>query len=364
MRRLFIITIGSALALALLCGTSGLAKKPDKPGGGNGGGGSDPPDTTTVYFYHANAVWTMKPDGSELTELPVSAVGFGDQPSYGLHGGQRWFTSRVSDGQPAFPNGRWYTQIFAVSEAGTPVLLLDEPQIEVLSPPVWLPDDQSLSFIGERWVFDLNSEPTEVIEAGLYVFDVAYAGAGQISGSVPGSLTLAIDLSTELLIDAGGFAFESEVAGHSWSPTLSAFTFGVRNKAPDTPWEEEIWVMDLVQPDNSYLLSNDSGAGWPEWSPDGRYIGFKTQAGVVFFDFDRGRERLLGRTPSTSWGVSHWSPDGSQFVVSHWDNFTGYDGIYRFNAKLNGKTQIVDDSLCPDDNIPFNCSLITLGWRE
>ena len=333
-------------------------------GGGPGGGGGDPPSTGTVYIYHDHAVWTMKPDGSQLTELPVSGVGFGDQPSHDLHGGQRWFTNRVSDGQPVYPNGRWFTEIWTVSETGVPALILSEPDIEVLAPPVWLADDQSLSFVGERWTFDAIGEPTTLTEAGLYVVDIDYDALGNIVGAVPGSLTLILDLSPELRIDADGFDYNSEVAGHSWAPTQSAFAFGVRHQEPNTPWDEEIWVMNLVQPDDSALLSDASGSGWPEWSPDGQYIGYVSHAGTYIYDFARGRDRLLGRTPSTAWGISHWSPDGSQFVISHWDNFSGYDGIYRFNARLSGKTLLVDDSLCPDDNILFNCTLITLGWRE
>jgi hypothetical protein len=211
---------------------------------------------------------------------------------------------------------------------------------------------------------DGNGQPTTVAEAGLFAFDIDYDAAGNIMGSVPGSLTFAKDLSSELQIGENGFNSDSEVAGHSWSPTTQAFTFGVRHWDRELDWDqEEVWVMDLDQPDDSYLLSTDNGAGWPEWSPDGTKIGYVMSNGTVIYDLERDRSRLLGRTPSTAWGISHWSPDGSEFVISHWDNWKpGYDAIYRLTEKLGGKTLLVDDdSLCEPTNF---CTLITLGWRD
>ncbi|MHC4500501.1 MAG: TolB family protein [Planctomycetota bacterium] len=51
------------------------AKKPDNPGGGKpGGGGGDPVDTGTIYYAHESSLWSMNPDGSGKTLLPVGGA--------------------------------------------------------------------------------------------------------------------------------------------------------------------------------------------------------------------------------------------------------------------------------------------------
>ena len=68
------------------------AKKPDKPGGGKpgGGDGGGSVGTGTIYYNVYNeGLWSMNPDGSDKTPLPVGGV-----PSMALHpedGGGRWF---------------------------------------------------------------------------------------------------------------------------------------------------------------------------------------------------------------------------------------------------------------------------------
>jgi dipeptidyl aminopeptidase/acylaminoacyl peptidase len=339
-------------------------------GGGGGGGGNDPPLIGEVYFFHDDGVWSMNPDGTMLRRLPADDIEFSDQPSHERHGGERWFTDLEYPQLPAYPNGRGastgaHKEIWAVSESDTRVFLFYEPDLEILSPPVWMPGDQSISFIAERWATDSNGDPTTVIEAGMYVADIDYDSAGTIVGTVPGSLGLVADLSSQLLAGPNGFSARSEVAGHSWSPLTMEFTFGVRLRAGDLS-TEQIWIIDVLDPENPWLLNDDDGAGWPEWSPDGSRIGFASRRGTKFYNLHTGSTKLLRRTAQDSWGISHWSPDGSHFVVSAWNNFsaTGYTGIYRFTNAVGGKTLLVDDSLCPDDNIAFNCDLITLGWRE
>ena len=369
--KMSMISLVGCAAVALFCISIAQAKKPDNPPGG-GGGGKDAVPGGLVYFYHDRSVWQMDSDGSNHVEFPNAPTDNSADPSQTTHDGERWFTYR--DWGPVtsqYPNGRDYIEGWVGSESGTMVSLVAEADLEILSPLVWTPDDHSVSFIGERWVLDESGQPTEVSEAGLYVVDVEYDAAGSVSGSVPGSLTFVADLSTELNVDASGFTSSGEVAGHSWSPDQSSFAFGARFWEAE-PFVQTIWVVNLsnvtdphaVPTESLLLLDSDNGMGWPQWSPDGTRISYVSRDGNYVYDLTTDNTKLLRRTPSTSWGRSHWSPDGSHFVISHWDNFTGYDGIYRMTAELRSKTVLIDDSLCPDDNVIFNCQLITLGWRE
>ena len=366
MRRLSMRLI-VALTAALFCVAPAIAKKPDKPGGGGGGG--DEPLGGTVYFIHDDAIWTMAPDGSNRAPLLPRGDTWSD-PSHLRHAGERWFIDRtVPDSDRQFPSGHTFVEVWATSETGTTVPVVAADDVDVLSPAVWLPDDLSLSFIGERWLLDETGMPTVAVEAGLYVVDVEYDAAGGVAGSVPGSLRLAADLSIELRTGPSGFAGNREVAGHSWSPNLSEFAFGVRF-SDSSPFEQEIWIVDLLQVSDPYavpataltLLGSGNGIGWPQWSPDGLRIGYMSWSGTVIHDLQRGRTNTVKETPNEGWGPSKWSPDGSHFVLFHWDNASGYDGIYRFTAGVRGKTELTA-GLCPPD-AQFDCVLIPLGWRD
>ncbi len=315
-------TLAVASAACLLC--FAITRADHKPNH-NPGRDKDAVPGGLVYFYHDNAVWQMDSDGSNHVEFPNAPTDtFGD-PSQTTHDGERWFTYR--DWGPVtsqYPNGRQYVEGWVGSESGVMVSLVAEADLEILSPLVWTPDDLSVSFIGERWLLDGAGQPTEVSEAGLYVVEVEYDAAGSVNGSVPGSLTFVADLSTELGVDASGFTSQGEVAGHSWSPDQSSFAFGVRFWEAD-PYEQAIWIVDLSAVTDPHtllaeallLLDSDQGIGWPEWSPDGTRISYVSHRGNFVYDLMTDNTKLLRRTPSTSWGISHWSPDGTHFVISH-----------------------------------------------
>ena len=360
--------VGLALGLAITFAGMTFAQTGTK-GGGKGGGGTSP--VGTVFFRHDGALWRMNPDGSNRTPLP-NAPDNNYEPSRQRHAGEYWLLiPEFPDNVNAFPNGAPYFELWAASETGITAAapLVAAREMEILSFPVWTPDDFHVTFIGERWLLDGTGQPTEVVEAGLYAAAVGYAADGGIAGGVPGSLTLLADLTRELGVDAAGFHQNGQVAGLSWSPDPSKFTFAIRRQA-DGANIQQIWIVDLaevsdphnVPQDALFLLDSGKGVGWPEWSPDGRRISYHTFNGAVVFDLARGRAKVLQRSANDSWGVPKWSPDGSHFVIYHWDNFSGYDAIYRFKADITGKSELTA-GLC-EDAPAFHCVLIPNGWRE
>jgi hypothetical protein len=347
-----------AITAALAALSAGVALG-QKGGKGHGGGGSETPPAGTVYFLHDDAIWQMNADGTGRTPLPNAPfIDWFADPSQLRHNGQRWFANR------------WQNEVWASSENGALVPLVVEADVDVISPPVWVAGDSGVTFIGQRWELDDSGEPTVVVEAGLYAVAVAFDASGAIAGSVPGSRTLIADLSSELRIDSSGFPDHgAEVAGHSWAPDLSAFTFGIRTYDAGSR-VQEIWVVDMSQVTNPYavppgatlLLDSGNGIGWPEWSPDGSRIAYMSWIGTYVYHVANGSRKRLGRKLDDAWGPAEWSPDSSHLVLYHWDNFSGYDAIYRFTADLGDKTELTA-GLCPPDS-HFDCVLFPLGWRE
>jgi Tol biopolymer transport system component len=158
-----------------------------------------------------------------------------------------------------------------------------------------------------------------------------------------------------------GFAVfpDAELTGHTWNADGTQFAFGVRIDSAEES-AQEIWIADVTS--GSLQLLRSGGVGWPQWSPDGRRIGYSSLAGQVVHDLATGRKKTLNRTVSASWGGLTWSPDGAYVVVYHWDNFlSGYDALYRFTADLGGKTELTAGLADPPPR--FNV-FIPEGWRN
>jgi hypothetical protein len=99
------------------------AKKPPKPPGGGG----DPVDTGTIYYAHEGSLWSMNPDGSGKTLLPVGGV-----PS---------MTRHPAEGDMY----RWFLQVHAIPGDFYPIITF--PPDHFLS---WALDDlEAVGFTGD-----------------------------------------------------------------------------------------------------------------------------------------------------------------------------------------------------------------------
>lgn len=324
------------------------------------GGGNTPPPPGIIYFRHAGAMWQMDAAGTPASRIPLPAAPDYGDPSYLRHGGNmRWFVYDVTyipELYPTFPNDRQFTEIRAGSEGGQDVLLLSDPNLEIISAPLWAPDDASITFVAERWDFNADGEPT-AFDTGVYELSIDFSsGAPMAMG-----LDFLADLSTQLRAGPDGVLpySDMEMTGHTWNPDGTLVAFGVRIDSSDEN-VQELWIFDFVT-DSFSLLVSGNGAGWPEWSPDGRRIAY-TRSGQVVHDLATGRTNSLKRTVTGNWGGLRWSPTGAHAVVYHWDNLLpGYDAIYRFTPDLGGKTELTSGLADP---LPFFNTYIPVGWRN
>ena len=348
-----------AVAAGLCCYSPTLAAKPGGGPGGGGGGGDSPPPEGTVYFSHEGTIWQMDAAGTPESRSPLATANACGDPSYGAHGGERWFAYEAHSVQ-TFPNGRPFSQIRATSESGLDIQLLSETDIEVISwdSITWAPDDGSITFVGERWELDLDDQPVAV-DIGLYELFVDFSSGTPVATG----LDFVADLSGPMQAGPDGFPgpYAGQLAGHSWNPDRTQVAFGVRITYPNTEYIEEIWVADLAAGTLS-LLDSGNAVGWPHWSPDGSRIGYFTKDSAVVLNLSSGRTKELRRTVSTRWEEMFWSPTGDHIVIGHYDGLlNAEDAIYRLTADLRDKTELTAGLEAP---IPRGNTLYPLGWRN
>jgi hypothetical protein len=244
-----------------------------------------PTDTGLIYFWHGGAPWVMSPDGSGKAQLGTPLY-YLAEPSKALHAGQQWFLqAQPVDG--AYPDGRPRIELFAVSRAGAPVQLTDDPSIQPSVPqgsdpsswygyfarPRWANRegivDGKVSYLGRRWGTDTDGNPA-VIEYGMYV--------------------LALDPETLGIHFVAGFPARVPVDDFPLS----------------TDWDNYGPIWTEFGPTPSFLY---------DWSPDGAMIVHETApAGLRVVDSTSGTFYLLrssGMNP-------RWSPvrsDGTTRIV-------------------------------------------------
>lgn len=349
MRYFWYLTIAAISAASVWQPTVALAQK--KPSSG--------PPPGVIYFRHDGSMWQMDAAGT-----PASRVRLADAPEYGdpsqaLHRDKRWFAfdvSYVPELAPVFPNQRQFTEIHAGDTGGSLVRLLSDLNLEILSQPRWSTDDQSLTFLAERW--DEVNGQMAATDAGVYSLAISFDANGTPQA---GELTFLLDLSVQLRGGAAGVPgyAEFELTGHSWNPTGTQVAFGVRIDR-DQKRSQEIWISDVTNATHRILVSG-SGVGWPEWSPDGSRIAF-SRSGQVVLNLATGRTKTLSNSASDSWGGLRWSPTSAYTVVYHWDNLLpGYDAMYRCTADLGSRTTLSAGLADPPQ--PFNY-FIPVGWRK
>jgi hypothetical protein len=327
-------------ALAL-CAFLALAK--GKPPGKPGGGGDDPPGGT-IYYTSEGSTWTMDADGDSKTSLPSGVFG---EPSYGLHGGQRWWL------QAQRIEGAW--QLFAVSNDGSQTTQLTDAPLEVrdrnttnaTAPAAfrWAKDDSFVSWVGLSWSDGTAEDP------GIYVADIDWVADsnGDIQPSA-GSPQLVIAL--DFLYDDPKAPILPDGGSHDWSP--------------DDPDDGLRVVYALqyiagVRPHQLHIANLDTGgsallvthAGGPRWSPDGTLIAFARTADLNLYTIrpDGSDETLVASTrgggkKTAFLSTPRWSPTSGHLAYHRGILDVGYadeSDVWRSTAAGKDATNLTEN---------------------
>jgi hypothetical protein len=266
----------------------------------------------------------MNSDGTGKTALPASVTG---TPSRLLHGGRRWFMHGQDLGVPGNPH--W--ELFVVRDDGNgSVQLTNDPTLEIGwsgTLATWMPGETataaSISFFGQRWVFDGVEWSIDPDSVGIYTADVLFDGDGNATG---------LAAAPSLLVPLTGFN------SYDWSPDL----LEIVSSSGDF---RELRVTDILSGETRVIAT-----GWfsgPAWSPAGNVIAFHDGYGTIATIQPDG----TGQTAILRGGGNYanstpicWSPSGSQLVHRRdpgWDLYQS--DVYRANANGSGKTNLTGD---------------------
>lgn len=326
-----------ALISSLTLGGLALAGKPTKPG--DGGGDTTPVPAGTIHFTQSTsdswyyADMTMLADGSGKTQVGLSEQGHTWEPSYHLHGGQRWFlTTLDTDVVDAY--GELKQELFAVTAAGDQIQLSDEPDLWINNFR-WAKDDSFLSYVAYNNI---------TAEEDLHVVDVDWSWGIPVTG-------LPRKVFSTLVANDNFFG------AYDWSPTGDELVYEADYAT------SEIRVARFL--DDGAVETRHIGSGWfPTWSPDGNWIGYG-KGGIWKIRPDG--SGLVQLTTLAS-GQSHtdqvWSPDSLQLAFTQSTGKTTtkrgvttttytYD-ILRISASGGTATNLTTDT---------DAKCWSIGWR-
>jgi len=361
-----------AVAIGLVCSAAALAAKPNKPPGGQ-----DPPGSNgggVIYFSWNGDLYTMNDDGSGIEVVagfPHDYGPWGD-PSRQLHAGRRWFVQTKDvfdefypdfhpDGtRKDFANRR---VLVAISDAGDIVELSIAPDLEPLEEPKWTVGDGCLSWAGRRWDIDpRSSDYARVLEAGLYVTQLAFDDDGKVSGSAaPSSLLVPFVplVPSNAYRQYSDFTDGPDMRTHDWAPDGMHFVFNAVST-------DEVRIGDVATGQSCMLFAEPGadGVGSARWSPAGDMIMFTYDPDighqrVILITADASHSKMLVRS-SPEWTVCHgvWSPTGSHLLYQYYDHWGADSHIVRATANGSGKTRITDKTMGRGMQPPK-----AIGWR-
>ncbi len=281
--------IALVAVFVLLSSTDVYGQK--KPGGGGGGTTPVPPGTihfaqsTTDPWYYGDM--TMKADGSAKTQVGISEQGNWLEPSYQLHGGQRWYLNTRDTG-----GANW--ELFASTANGDSVQVINNADLGIASIR-WAKNDLFLSFVG----YSYDSTNDEYGE-DLYVTDIEWISERPVFGEPRKVLSLAYS-DTSVALGA-----------YDWSPAGDELVY--------EDWsfhsgDLEIRVARFLE--SGEVETRYLGNGWiPTWSPDGNWIAYG--GGGVWKVRPDGSD--LVQLTSLASDQSHtdqvWSPDSQHLAFT------------------------------------------------
>jgi len=239
-------------------------------------------------------VFTMNPDGSDLTNLTNNDIGDGG-PAWSPDGARIAF-SRTTDGIES--------EIYVMNADGSGQTNLTNNPVHD-SEPAWSPDGTKIAFRtflgGNYEVVVMNSDGT-----GL----------------------------TNLTNNP---AFDTAPA---WSPDGTKIAFQTNRES----LKNEIYVMNADGSNPTNLTQSAGGNDQPAWSPDGARIAFQSSLDgdeeVMVMNAD-GSGQVNRTNNSVTDGAPQWSPDGTNIIFT--TDRTGDSEVFVMNADGSGATNLTNN---------------------
>lgn len=314
-RRSLVLSLTVVFAVLLL-GDLAAGKPPRPP--------AQQVDKGLIYFAHSDQVWSMLPDGSQKTVVPVALTG-PVETSRKLYAGTQWFLQVGSIAGEVYPDGNQRCELFAASIAGAVVQLTDDPSVQPMNfvsypehvVPRWATQngvvDGKVSYLARRWGTDPSGDPI-VVEAGLYAitFDPETLGPG-FTAIAPSRV--AVELPVENLTPGFGISVRTP---YDWSPNGSTVVYAFGGA---------LYLAAVGEPNQTLLISSGT-ATYPRWSP-ARAGGASTIAFIIDVGSEpdievinpdgTGHIKLVESTGTIHRGTRpssefRWSPNGTYLV--------------------------------------------------
>lgn len=268
-----VLAIGAGVVAIALIALSGLDERPSGP--------------STVGALHRNGIiayasidqrgmfWTIHPDGSGRTKVPVDVPGYIGVPSWSPDGTRIVFA--VTSFAGPHPEGGNYDIYVTHADGSDPVRLTNDG---VSHDPVWSPDGRSIAYVG--------GNPSHAQQ--IWTMSTDGSGAHQLTNG------------------KGLATFPS------WSPDGSQIAFASFEGS-----NADIYVIRADGSDVRRLTEDPAHEDRPVWSPDGQRIAFTSQGtrdpGVYAMSSDgTGVTELLHDPGPANLGLA-WAPDGTKIAI-------------------------------------------------
>jgi len=269
------------------------------------------PDGKTLIFVvttsdlarakHNAHIWAMDPDGRNLRQLTTSD-GSESSPLFSPDGKQILFISS-KDGAANF---------YLLNLTGKPIWRKLTNISTGVSDPLWSPDGKWIAFssdvypecmgddacnkqIAERW--ESGPLKAHTAEALLYRHWTAWKDGTRTHTFIANAATGAFRDVTPGDYDAPSFQLGGPLQ-YDFSPDSTELVYvSNHDQVPATSTNNDLWLLSLTDPNaqpRNLTASNPAYDGSPKYSPDGKFIAFRTQQQPAY-ESDRFRIALYNR---------------------------------------------------------------------
>lgn len=276
------------------------------------------------------------------------------EPSYYLHGGQRWFLQfRAVAG--TCPDGRARYEVFAVSQDLTSTVQLSDDPNFAPNFVRWLKDDGAISYSGVHF----HGGP---LDGDSHIMRLAVSEVGGVLGPVG----LATVVATAGVTVLSGPYLQADIFSHDWAPSGTELVF---EDAPGYNAGYSVFILRRVNVTTGVASLVIDGGLQPVYSSNGieiafRRAGYRITPGIYAIHPDGfGLRMIVKDNQSTASYKPSWSPDGASLAFER-QTTTQKSSIYSytwdiFSCPSAGGTGGNVKNLTGD----INYGAFLTGWR-